>query len=61
MGQPCGIVYLQIFKSENGYEIFLGAPGALKSEGFEWIGQCVHGVSEQNSRGSIGVAEIATA
>lgn len=43
-GQPCGIVYVQVFKSGNGFEIFLGAPGGRKDEGFAWIKQCVEAI-----------------
>lgn len=35
--QPCGVVYLEIFKSDNGFEIFLAAPGIDKAAGYEWI------------------------
>lgn len=42
-GTPCGVAYLQIFKSENGFEIFLGAPGNNKPAGFAWIKRSVTG------------------
>lgn len=40
-GQPRGVVYLEVFKSDNGFEIFLAAPGNNKAAGYEWIKTCV--------------------